>query len=53
MRIDEAFIEKLAKYYNSEFVKRHMPWIREIPFDEFVRREVQKRFPELYVKGVA
>ena len=36
--MDDEILEKLGDYYCSEFVKEHMPWIREIPFYEFVQR---------------
>jgi hypothetical protein len=31
---------KLGEYYNSDYVKLNMPWIRMIPFWEFVERQM-------------
>ncbi len=31
---------KLGEYYNSDYVKLNMPWIREIPFWQFVERQM-------------
>lgn len=34
--------EKLYNYYYSEYVAFNMPHVLEIPFEEFVRRELSK-----------
>jgi hypothetical protein len=40
---EDSFIEKMATYYTSFFVKKNMPWITEITFEEFLFREYLKK----------
>lgn len=39
-------VEKLHKFYHSEFVAYNMPYILEIPFEDFVKRELAKTFDD-------
>ena len=32
--------EKLATYYHSEYVLKNQPWILEIPFQNWLQREM-------------
>jgi hypothetical protein len=42
--IPDIFLERMADYYTSEFVKKNMPWIREIPFHEFLERQYFQKY---------
>jgi hypothetical protein len=38
--------EKIAKFYHSDFVKANMPHILEIPFEQYLQRELAKTFDD-------
>lgn len=40
IKIPDERLEKLADFYSSEFVEKNEPWIREIPFYEWLNRQI-------------
>lgn len=36
-------IERLARFYHSDYVKHNQPWVRKIPYDEWIQRELSRR----------
>lgn len=37
--MNDDLLERLANYYTSEYVTKNMPYLREIPFHEWLRRK--------------
>lgn len=44
----DHYIEKMADFYSSEFVKLNMPWILNITFYEFLQREYIKKYNKIF-----
>lgn len=42
-RIPDQLLHDLGEYYNSDFVKEHMPWIRALTFEEFLQRHLREK----------
>lgn len=41
--IPDELLNRLADFYSSEYVAKNEPWIRQIPFHEWLGRELIKR----------
>lgn len=41
MPIDDVLLDKLGEFYCSEYVALNQPWIREIPFEQWVERQLK------------
>jgi len=37
--ISDEQLERLGRYYTSEFVRKVMPWVTEVPFHEWLERQ--------------
>lgn len=42
--LDDAYIEKMANFYCSEAALVIFPYLREIPFEEWLYRQYQSKF---------
>ncbi|WCK56191.1 hypothetical protein PP175_09885 [Aneurinibacillus sp. Ricciae_BoGa-3] len=40
--LDDQLLEKLATYYSHPFVQMNMPWVKEMGFDAFVNKELER-----------
>jgi hypothetical protein len=40
--LDDQLLEKLATYYSHPFVEANMPWVKEMGFDAFVTKELER-----------
>lgn len=38
--IPDVLLEQWGEYYNSEFVKKNQPWVRQLTFERFVRQQM-------------
>lgn len=45
-RYDDDYLEAMGKYYTSETVTKLFPYIREIPFEEWLRRKHAQRIKD-------
>jgi hypothetical protein len=36
-------IDRLGTFYHSEYVGKNQPWVRQTPFDAWLKREMFKR----------
>lgn len=50
--VPDQLLDRFGEYYNSEFVKKNMPWVRAVPFVKFVEFEMSKR-SDLTRSGIA
>lgn len=41
--IDDGLLEKYGRYYTHRFVKEHKPYVTDLSFYEFVKREIGKK----------
>lgn len=39
----DELLESLGEFYTSEYVAANQPWIRKIPFEEYVNRLLAAR----------
>lgn len=51
IKYPDEYIERMARFYTSEFVRKNVPSILEIPFIEWLDRHYQKRLERFYGKG--
>lgn len=40
--MDDELLERLANFYCSEYVEKNQPWVREIPFDQWLDRQLTR-----------
>jgi hypothetical protein len=33
-------VDKLGRFYHSEYVSKNQPWVRQIPFPEWLQRQL-------------
>lgn len=36
-------IERLSRFYHSDYVKHNQPWVRKIPFADWLQRQLRRR----------
>lgn len=34
----DDYVERMGQFYSSEYVAKNQPWIRELPFHEWLER---------------
>lgn len=47
MTMENGLLEKFGEYYCSRYVALNQPWILEIPFHQWVERQVSVKFQRL------
>lgn len=47
----DEWIERMARFYTSEFVKKNVPGLLEIPFIEWLEKHYQRRLQQHARKG--
>lgn len=47
MKYPDEYIEKMAKFYTSEFVRKNVPHILELKFEDWLRKHYLKRLERL------
>lgn len=40
--MNDELLELYGEYYTSDFVEKNMPWIKEIPFGEWLDRHMRE-----------
>jgi hypothetical protein len=43
MHLEDELLERYGIYYSSEYVAKNQPWILEVPFVEWVERQLSLR----------
>ncbi|KIL37952.1 hypothetical protein SD70_29630 [Gordoniibacillus kamchatkensis] len=38
--VDDDLLYSLGEYYSSQYVEKNKPWVREIPFAEWMQRQL-------------
>jgi hypothetical protein len=47
MPLDDLLLDKYGAYYSSQYVAKNQPWILEVPFYEWVERQMSIRMVHL------
>jgi hypothetical protein len=47
MHLEDELLERYGTYYSSEYVMKNQPWILEVPFFEWVERQLSLRMKRL------
>ncbi|WP_158081714.1 hypothetical protein [Paenibacillus selenitireducens] len=37
-----SLIERLAKFYHSDYVKHNQPWVRDTPYPEWLEKQLNR-----------
>jgi hypothetical protein len=41
--IPDELLDAYGEFYNSQFVRQNMPWVRMVPFAEWVTRQLAEK----------